>query len=509
MSQHLCRQHLRRCGLFFALSFLHLQAAVLVLPGNAADTKSLRAGLSEIFNDEKFSDAIWGVQIEDLKSGDVIFQKNGDKLLIPASNQKLLTAAAILLELGPEATFDTQLYRTGPVENGILKGDLVVRGGGDPSLGGRFHNDDITFTFRQWASTLKQAGIQQIEGRIIGDDNIFDDVAYGAGWQVDYLAHWYAAEISALSFNDNCIDLLIRPGGQIGKPAAITVRPDTNYLEIINKSQTVSKLPRGAGQLREIDIRRDPDSRRLRIHGPVLAKAKQNLEWASVPNPTLFAVTVLKEVLEKEGIKVNGEAQDIDQAEGLSSTADSVPQSWVLVHTEKSPPLSELLKVYLQNSQNLYGECFLKYLGYASTKQSGTSDSGIKRMKQLLKRVGVPEDGYRPMDGSGLARGNLITAEAFCRLLAGMAKNPHAETFKNALPLSGKRGSLDGRMRNTKAEGRVLAKTGYISRVRTLSGYVESRNGDTYVFSFLANNFRTSVKEAERLQDKACVLLVQ
>ena len=486
---------------------LMLMMACLAPSVGAESVKQLEEGLRRIFDDEHFSDAIWGIQVESLDRGEIIYQHNADKLLMPASNQKLLIGAAILLELGPTATFDTHLYHTGPIEDGVLNGDLVVRGGGDPSLGGRFHDGDITHTLRDWARILKRKGIKRIRGSVVGDDNIFDDQPYGEGWQIGDLAHWYAAAISALSFNDNCLDIIIKPNPSLGKPALLTLEPPTEYLKIINKTETVKRLPRGKSALREVDFWRQPDSRRLHVRGPVLAKAKRNREWASVPNPTLFTVTAFTEVLEKEGIAVDGNPADIDNRDDLVSTADSPPASWTLLHLHRSPPLSDLLGVYMKKSQNLYGECFLKYLGHARGQRVGSAGSGLAVAKELLEDIGVPLEGIAPVDGSGLSRRNLLTANAVCRLLRGMAEGEHGELYMESLPRSSKDGTLANRMKNTAAAGRVYAKTGYISRVRTLSGYVKSKDGETFVFSFLANNFRAAVKQAQSLQDRACILL--
>ena len=489
-------------------------AAVVLIVGlspygvHADALNQLTQSLDRVFSDERFEDAQWGVQVESLESGKVIYRKNGGKLLVPASNQKLLTGAAILLERGPNATFDTLLYRTGPVEGGVLKGDLVIQGGGDPSIGGRFHKNDLTFTFRQWAQVLKQAGITRISGSVVGDDNLFDDRLYGDGWQIGDLAYWYAAGVSALNFNDNCIDIVIRPGKAPGKPARFEVKPSTKYLKIVNNTRTVAKTPKGKGALREIDMRRNPDSHRLELVGPVLTTAKSDLEWASVPNPTLYTATVVAEVLRKEGVQVDGSPADIDDRQNLASDPGSVPKAWTLIHTEKSPPLSDLLAVFLKRSQNLYGECFLKYLGTRKGKVQGTFELGVARLNTLLQGIGVSEDGYRAVDGSGLSRKNLVTPAALCSLLRGMTESRHAAVFKESLTQSGREGgTLKNRMKGTVADGKVFGKTGYINRVRTLSGYVEDLDGETFIFSFLANNYRTSNTQVEKLQDRACILL--
>jgi len=274
---------------------------------------SLRENLDEVFDDPAFEHAIWGVQVESVDRGELVYARNNNKFLIPASNLKLLVGAATLEILGPDFQFETRVLASGPVENGVLKGSLIVQGGGDPSIGGRFHDNDRLYTFRQWAAELRRNGIQRIEGNIIGDDDLFEDMPYGKGWQWDDLTYWYAAQVSSLSFNDNCIDLLLEPGRRVGAPAIIKVSPKTDYVNVLNKTVTVKNRPRRSGELDELVFRPSPDGRTITIEGPVLSTRKRFEDWAAVSNPTLYTVTVLREVLVQAGIEVAGEALDIDQ----------------------------------------------------------------------------------------------------------------------------------------------------------------------------------------------------
>jgi len=436
--------------------------------------------------------------VESISRNEVIYTQNNRTLLIPASNQKLLVAAAILDALGPDFQFQTELLAGGPIENGVLKGPLIVRGGGDPSIGGRFHGGDRLSIFKQWSRALKEKGIRQIDGDVIGDDNLFDDIPYGKGWQWDDLPYWFAAEISALSFNDNCMDLIIQPGKSVNTPAVCITAPPTDYIEIINRTQTVSQRPKQRDEMKEMLYRRSNDGRTVIIEGPVLLNQERFQEYVTVPNPTLFTVTVLTDVLRKEGIDVTGKPMDVDE---LEKPLPAETLKSLFVHN--SPPLSDLLTVLLQRSQNLYAEMFLKYLGRKKIGE-GSTEAGARAVGAYLKRLGIPDKEYDIADGSGLSREDLVTPSALCALLKGIAQGKNAEIFRNCLPVAGESGTLRGRMGDGPTAGRVWAKTGKINGVRALSGYIESREKELFVFSFIVNNYQTAGKSAAYVQDEAC-----
>lgn len=507
------RRRLRKGNLLGRLMARHLPGwTVLVwVPGMLAvlagqsvwsdPAGRLRRSLSELFEKNvQLQHAICGVHVESLEHGDILFTLNNHKLLVPASNMKILIAAAILDRLGPGFRFQTQLLAGGPIKQGVLHGPLVVRGGGDPSIGGRFHRGDRLFTLRNWAQELRRKGINRIEGDLIGDDDLFDDEPYGQGWQWDDLPYWYAAEVGALSFNDNCIDLIIKPGPKLGSPAAIIVAPDTDYVRIINKTVTVENLPQEEAD-KEISFTRSDNCRVITVEGPVLFRSRSFEEWAAICNPTLYTVSVFKEVLQREGIEVTGRAIDIDD---LDQPLHEHSLRLLIVST--SPPLSELLEVLLGRSQNLYGEMFLKYLG-ARFHGRGSGKAGAQVIGSVLEGWGIPNQEYVIADGSGLSRENLVSPAAICGVLRAVARKPYAEVFKESLPVAGKRGTLAGRMKEPVTRSRVWAKTGSIRGVQSLSGYILSRDDELFVFSFIINNHHSPAQVALDVQDRACRLI--
>lgn len=459
---------------------------------------SLQSDISSLLKTHSPPKTKWGVLFEELGTGKVLYAQNPKDRMIPASNMKIVSGAAALLGLGADFQYETILYYSGAHIEKKLTGHLIVTGTGDPSIGGRFNGGDITALFKQWAAVLKQKKITEITGDVVGIDHAFDDERYGLNWNpLDY-TEWYAAEISALSLNDACIDLIITGSTKVGNKASIQVIPPTSYMNITNQVTTVSR----SKDERMIEFIRDKDSRELTIRGKVRAK-KRIHEYASVPYPTLFFLTVMKETLKKEGITVQGDVRVAPRGEFPLKH-----QSWKEVAKHTSPPFSELINVCLKNSQNLYSEHFLKTLGYRGYGK-GSLKTGTLVIKDVFFANGCGStDQQYIADGSGLSRDNLINAQSLVDILQCMQKSPVAKQFKQSLPQAGISGTLKKRMRNTAANQHVYAKTGTLTGVRALSGYLKSASGKEYVFSIIANG-SSSGKQFNPIIDDVCALVAE
>ncbi len=453
---------------------------------------SLKAELKTLFKTQP--SYVWSVSVENTKSEDKLFEITPHRNLIPASNEKVPVCAAILLKLGPEYVYQTSLYHSGSIEGSTLYGDLIVTGSGDPSIGGRFNGGDITYQFRLWAELLKRKGINSIQGDIIGVDNIFDDVPHGLNWHPVDLVEWYAAEISALSFNDGCIDILIQGSKTSGKPAKLTLNPPTKYIQLKPSVKTVRTRKSDKG----VEIVRKPKATALQVKGTIRAKRSSTI-YASVPNPTMFFVTVLKETLQKEGVKVKGDPLDGDDV------LLKERKEWKKIDAFNSPPLKQLVEICLRNSQNLYAEHFIKTLGYTEYGQ-GSWPMGVAAVKDILTGHGCKLDGVYFADGSGLSRENRLSANAIIEILKSVKKSPRSKLFFNSLPQAGVSGTLKHRMRGTAAYKRVFAKTGTLNGTRSLSGLIKAKSGQTYLFSFLGNAKRNA-SHISKLIDEACALI--
>ncbi|OGU77426.1 MAG: D-alanyl-D-alanine carboxypeptidase/D-alanyl-D-alanine-endopeptidase [Ignavibacteria bacterium RBG_16_34_14] len=452
--------------------------------------------MDDIFNDPNFSNANWGVLIQSLETGEYFYRRNEDKLFHPASNMKLFTTAAGLILLGSEYKFSTSVFMNGTMDGSILKGNLIIQGGGDPTISGRFYNGDVYKVFNNWADSLLAFGIDEIEGNIIGDDNLFDDVGLGSGWSWDYETYWFSAPSGAISFNDNCVDLVVSVD-TVTNQAKIKISPDTKYVTLVNDLSVVSKDTTAL-----IDVYRERGTNIINIFGTVRAGRDSIKTYATVNNPTQYAMVVLKEVLERKGIKVKGYAVDIDDVEG-SIDFSKMEQLFV----NYSLPLKDIIKVINKSSQNFFAEQLLKIIGLEE-EGYGTVENGVKAVSGVLNEMGINPESLVMVDGSGLSRLDLVSPRHVVNILNFMYKSNYYIPFFNSLPIAGIDGSLGTRMKGTRAENQVRAKTGYLAYVRSLSGYAYTGDNEPIAFSIIANNFTVPVKLAENIQDLVCLRLV-
>lgn len=430
--------------------------------------------------------AQWGVMVQSLETGEALYELNPRRLMMPASSMKIVTLAGAARVLGWDYRFSTTLETAAPIEEGTLRGDLYVRGGGDPTINRR--NARAAAVFADWTAALKAAGVHRIAGRIIGDDQAFDDEGLGAGWAWDYLEAGYAAPVGALQYNEDWAELTVAPAATAGEPAIVRLSAGSG-LTLVNRAVTSA-----AGVPETIEYRR-------RLEGPVLevtgtvplpdakdsasAPARTVARQVAVVNPTLYFAQSFKDALEAGGVDVEGEAVDFDDI--APSLVGGVARR-VLAAAE-SPPLRELATVLMKVSQNLYAETLLKAAGTAGGGL-GTVPAGRAAMRSALAEWIQDEQSLVMVDGSGLSRYNYVTPDLLVRILGGMYSDPgHRDPFVATLPIGGKDGTLAARMRRTRAEGNARAKTGSISNVRALAGYVQTRDGEMLAFSILANDF--------------------
>jgi serine-type D-Ala-D-Ala carboxypeptidase/endopeptidase (penicillin-binding protein 4) len=442
--------------------------------------RQLRRDLGQVFGAPIAARGVWGVDIRSLDTGERLFELDAGKLMMPASNLKILTLAAAADTLGWDYRYTTTLETDGTVENGVLHGDLIVRGTGDPTINSR--SDRAAHVLDEWIAALTSAGIRQIDGRIIGDDQAFDDEGIGAGWAWDYLQYGYAAPVGALQYNEDVATLTVTAGGSIGAPATVRLEAGSG-LTVLNRATTAA-----AGTDVAVDYRRHLEQPVLEVTGTVPAGGTAVVRTVAVVNPTLFFVQSLKDALVSRGIGVTGPAADFDDVAAEIALSDRHDSPRVLA-TTASPPLREIAVVLMKVSQNLYAETLLKTVG-AARGGLGTVAAGQNVLRDLLKAWGLPADAYVAVDGSGLSRYNYVTAETLTTVLEHVYRDPrHRDPFLATLPIAGRDGTIATRLRRTRAEGNAVAKTGSISNARSLSGFVRTRDGEMVVFSILANDF--------------------
>lgn len=518
---------------------------------------NLQQSLNEIFDAPTWRNARWGVMVFDMTTSEVLYERDSTKSFMPASNLKLYTTAAATEALGPDFQYETKVYASGTTTSqGVLRGDLVVVGSGDPSMSGRY-NDLITSAggfaqlgvsaqdwsttaiLRRWVQSVKDAGIKKIEGSVVGDDNIFDDRELTSSWSIGYYSDWYAAENSGLAINDNCWDIMITPGDAVGAPATIRPVLDTKYVKFVNnvvtgepRKRRGTQPPSGAESTTatasaaeslstatatastsddsepSISFTRDLETNEVTVSGTIALGASPFKEWGTVRNGTLYTTTLLVEELKRAGIGVVKGAKDIDDLEPAAA-GKLTKNRGTLLHTHVSPPLSSIVAVVNKPSQNFWADQLLKTIGAAeSTHGRGSYNSGEEVVKNWLEQEEVPARSLQMHDGSGLSRMDMVEPQMTVGLLRAMAESPFAEVFEASLPIMGVDGTLRSRMRGTPAHKNVLAKTGTIGMVRSLSGYLTTEEGHKLAFSMMANNYTAPTARATEAQDQAVLKLI-
>ncbi len=483
-------------------------AGAAQLPGSGE--YSLQGDIERLVRGTGWRNAEWGVLAISLEHGDTLALIDPDLPLAPASNQKLFTTAAALHHLGADFRFPTYLLTEGEVVDGVLTGDLILYGTGDPAMSDRLL-PSATTPFEAFAHTLRELGIHTISGDVIGDGSHFEGPMRRPSWNPNDLDNWYAARVSALSFNENVVTVRIRPTAP-GNPVEMLTIPAGAGLPVVNTARTVAGGPRPS----LVIVREDPDGP-IELRGELGTQSIEQWRQLTVSDPELYAASVFRRVLEEEGITVKGSARSLGEGEPSRARAATThapafggegPASATRLRTldvHYSPTVEELLHVVNRRSHNLYSELLLFTVGRVATG-IGSFEAGSRAMTDYLVRtVGIRAEDLHVDDGSGLSRINRATASSFIRLLEHVAASPFADTFWSTLPEAGNRSEL-GRMFGSLAAGNLRAKTGTISRVSALSGVVRGVGGEPILFSILSNNV-PSTSSAKGIEDRIGIQL--
>jgi serine-type D-Ala-D-Ala carboxypeptidase/endopeptidase (penicillin-binding protein 4) len=438
------------------------------------------------------SRASWGIVVESLDRQDRLFALNAGTLFVPASIAKLISVATAAEAVGWDYRFETDLLTTGSVSQGRLFGDLLIVGSGDPSIGGRGGGDLSAFV-----TAVKAAGFERIEGRIIGDDDALEEPRPQLAWAWDDLGYTTGALFGALNLAENRTVVTVKPGPAPGSPAAVSLDPQAQGRPIINRAVTG---PAGLGSLVWPEQR--PGESALTVAGTMAAGAQATQLAISSGNPTLWFATVLRNRLIEDGIIVTGEAADVDDLNPAPDRTDAT-----MLFTYTSPTLAELARPLLKESINLYAEAFMRL--NADKGVFPTNDAALDGVRKRLTAWGLPNDSYQLVDGSGLSRRDAISPDAIMTVLRRMFDASGSSPFIAALPIGGVDGSLAGRMKGTAAEGNVRAKTGTMSNIRSLAGYVTARSGEHLAFVVVINNFEGAGAAANQAIDAIAVKLAE
>lgn len=468
------------------------------MPPLAPEVAALGAEVDSALAGPDFARASWGVVIQSLDNAQVLYRRNADRLFLPASNLKLLTTAAALVRLGADFRWTTTVLARGARGGDTLAGDLVVVGRGDPTFSTDAMGDssDVLRSLRPFADSLKARGIRVVRGRVVGDASLFTDPPLGRGWAWDDLDADYSAPVGALQFNESVAWIMATPGSAAGQPVALALQPPAAGLRLFGTAVTA---PADSTTSR-LHWSRAPFRDSVSVSGSLPAGHASVRLPVSVPDPTRYFTAALTEALADSGIAVLGDTAAAAAAPGAVAAPAETLFVW------RSPPLSAVLPLFLKPSQNQIGETLLRTLG-AEAGGAGSVDSGRAVIRSVLTGFGVPPDAYVLADGSGLSRYDFVAPDALAQILAALYRRPDFPTLYAALPIAGVDGTLATRMKGTAAAGDVHAKTGSLTGVRSLSGYVKDADGEDLLFVLLANNFTVPQQVVEAAQDQIVVRL--
>lgn len=465
--------------------------ATAVAPTSDVRT-ALRQFVDSLVGAPEFRSMHWGVLIVDPGRGETLYSRNADKLFMPASNMKLLTGTTALTQLGPDYRWPTTLWARGPVRNGVLEGDLVVKGQGDPSISAHARAGDALAPLRGLADSLRARGITRVKGRIVAAPSPFTDSPLGYGWAYDDLDESYSAGIDALYFNEGFSEIVVYGGANPGDPVRATTRPATTYPSLIVRARTVARAAAGASAADSLAARprivvgQDSSHAGVLVSGTIAVGDSVVQELAFRDQPAAF-VAAMREAFRAQGIVVDELTTD------TTARLDSLAGMW-------SPTLREILPFFEKPSQNQIGELLFKTLALARTGV-GTADSAQQVVTRQLLAWGAQPDGFAVRDGSGLSRHDYVSPRTLVTVLDAIRRSPDFRIFYDALPIAGVDGTIRNRMNGTPAEGNVHAKTGTLDKARSLSGYVTTADGRMLLFSALANNYTVPTRRVDQVTD--------
>lgn len=464
--------------------------------------------IDRAIDESAFASARWGVYVSSLRDGRVIYARNGNKPITPASNMKVYTTAVALDLLGADYRWRTSVYTTtAPDKDGTVGGDIILYGRGAPDLSSETKGGRVS-SLGQLADALYGRGVRRVRGHVVGDESYFRGEALGDGWLWNDVQWYFGAEVSALTINDNETTLTVTPGSKAGDAVGVKFDIPSNHLRIKNDANTLER-----GTPTTIGITRGLSDNEARVWGQFPAGGRGFSARLSVHRPALWAAELFREALRARGITVEGETQTRDARAGVDARFD--PQSAVELASVQSRTLGEIARSTNKESINLYAELILRTLGKERGQMApdpnshrnttrGDDEAATAVIRLWLGRAGIPTEGLSLHDGSGLSRLDLITPEVTARLLAAIAGTSSAGVFRDSLPIAGRDGTLGGRLRDS--AGRIQAKTGTLTYTNSLSGYVRTVGDEPLVFSIFCNN-ETAEGSSTRVIDEIARLL--
>ena len=471
--------------------------ACLLLPVGCASAARgtgevrLSETLSRLLADPSLRHSGSALLVVSLDRGDTLFAQEIDRLYTPASNLKLFTAASALHVLGPDYRFETTVGAGQPWAGDTLPGDLYLIGSGDPDL--------VTADLAALADSVVADGVRVVLGRVVPVADRFAGPEWGPGWMWDDGPYWYWPYTSALTLNDNSVTVRVTPGSRVGAPVTATLEPATDYVRLNVDARTG---PAGSEPRLEVERHWTPKANAIDVRGSLPLEAEPVSEIRTVENPAAYAARVFTELLTQRGIAVLGSPP---------VTASTIPRDPIAIARHLSDSLAVSVRNFLKVSDNLTGEQLVKAIGADAAGPPGDYANGLAAERRFLAaEVGIDTTAMVLADGSGVSRYNLVTVRQVVDLLAYMAgREDLAPAFFSALPIAGVDGTLEDRMRGTAAERQARAKTGSLSGVSALSGYVMTAGGERLAFSLMMEFFPGSATPRRAVQDSIVAALAR
>lgn len=484
-------------------------------PANALT--ALQHDIDSMVAQPEFRNAHWGILIVDPDRGDTLYSHNAGKLFMPASNMKIVTGAVALAQLGADYRFNTAFVAAGPVCGGVLHGDLLVMGRGDPSVSESMR-EDAMIPMREMADSLAAHGVRTVRGRVLSGFDAFPGSELGYGWSWDDLGDTYSAGVDELFFNEGYGRVVVRGGRRAASPVRVTALTSAHYPRLRVAARTgwapdtlAVASGGGGGAIRSSRYRRGnsdltllPDSlgRGLVLTGWIAPGVVDTIDVV-FPDQNAAYLAALRGAFAERGIRIQNRTRQLGRCTSATSA-----RALDTLFVYQSPPLREILHAMEKPSQNQIAEILLRTLGLERAGV-GRPDSGASVVERQLLAWGAEPDGFVIRDGSGLSRYDYLSPETIVRTLAAIRQDTAFTAFYDALPIAGIDGTIEYRMRGTAAEGNVHAKTGSIANARSLSGYVTTSDGRQLIFSLLCNNWTVPASDVLRVQDAIAARLAE
>jgi serine-type D-Ala-D-Ala carboxypeptidase/endopeptidase (penicillin-binding protein 4) len=433
---------------------------------------NIQKAIQTLQNDTSIRHASWGFCLKSLKTGNIIASYNAEKMLTPASTFKLITTSTALAVLGPDYTFTTRLAYRGSIKDSILNGDIMILGGGDPTLGaGRLKGViPANALIDQWVMSIKKAGIKSIHGTVIADDTHFETAMQPATWAWDDIGNFYGAGPSGLNFIENQFTIRLQPGKNMGDPVNLLgTTPTMNNIEFHNELKTAAPYSGDNGY-----VFGAPYSNTRYLRGTIPLTDSFSIK-AAMPNPAQYCALLLAKALHIAipTYSLNEKDQNINTS------------TLTLIHTVQSPPLKQIVYTTNKESHNLFAETLLKEMGY-QLQGKGSTSAGLHVVDSFWRSKGIDMENVYLQDGSGLSRYDAVSPLFYVNMLSIIAKSGYFNEFYASLPYYGS--SKYGVYKKDCKVPLLIAKSGYMTHVRSYAGYVTNSAGENFTFAFIINN---------------------